>query len=210
MKMRNITLIKVLTLVVVMLGSMSCFKDEVQGTLLKIEVYSKNVKTDDPVKTTTELRSYAFNVKEGSKWEVATWEDALAHRITNITNPDYSSEQREDYDVLGTFDAEAEYQVELDLRSEWVFMLVVDPTNEVYATRLYETPINLPVTPTSLHIYASNTSGSANGWDFVNPFPDKVRESLITPDEEEEEPTDDEPTDDEPTDEEEGNEEVTE
>lgn len=193
-----------------MLGSMSCFKDEVQGTLLKIEVYSKNVKTDDPVKTTTELRSYAFNVKEGSKWEVATWEDALAHRITNITNPDYSSEQREDYDVLGTFDAEAEYQVELDLRSEWVFMLVVDPTNEVYATRLYETPINLPVTPTSLHIYASNTSGSANGWDFVNPFPDKVRESLITPDEEEEEPTDDEPTDDEPTDEEEGNEEVTE
>lgn len=208
--MRNITLIKVLTLVVVMLGSMSCFKDEVQGTLLKIEVYSKNVKTDDPVKTTTELRSYAFNVKEGSKWEVATWEDALAHRITNITNPDYSSEQREDYDVLGTFDAEAEYQVELDLRSEWVFMLVVDPTNEVYATRLYETPINLPVTPTSLHIYASNTSGSANGWDFVNPFPDKVRESLITPDEEEEEPTDDEPTDDEPTDEEEGNEEVTE
>ena len=203
--MRNITLIKVLTLVVVMLGSMSCFKDEVQGTLLKIEVYSKNVKTDDPVKTTTELRSYAFNVKEGSKWEVTTWEDALAHRITNITNPDYSSEQREDYDVLGTFDAEAEYQVELDLRSEWVFMLVVDPTNEVYATRLYETPINLPVTPTSLHIYASNTSGSANGWDFVNPFPDKVRESLITPDEEEEEPTDDEPTD-----EEEGNEEVTE
>lgn len=207
--MRNITLIKVLALVVVMLGCVSCFKDEVQGTLLKIEVYSKNVKTDDPVKTTTELYSYAFNVKKGSKWSVTTWEDALAHRITNVTNPDYTSEQREDYDVLGTFDAEAQYQVELDLRSEWVFMLIVDPTNEVYATRLYETPINLPVTPTSLHLYAANASGSANGWDFTNPFPDKVRESLIPTEDEVEEPTEEEPTEEEPT-EEDGNEEVIE
>lgn len=186
MKMKNITLIKVLTLVAIIIGCVSCFKEEKQGTLLKIAMYSKNVESDEPTKTTTQVDSYAFYVKEGSKWEVSTWEDALNHRITN---KDYPSEQLSAPDVIGSFDPAKEYQIELGLWSEHAFIVVVDLKNKVYATRLYETPMNLPETPIQLHLYAHKKSGQANGWDTVNPFPDEEREPLT--------PTEDEPTEEE-------------
>jgi hypothetical protein len=81
---------------------------------------------------------------------------------------------------VGTWDANAEYQITLDLKAETVFMVVVDPTNRVYATRLYDTPINWPVTNTQLHLYAWRKSGTATGWTVTNPFPDEERESLVS------------------------------
>ena len=165
-----------IVLIATALSLTSCFKDEVQGTLFKIAVYSKNVETDDHTKTKTELYSYAFNIQKGSNWEVTTWQDALDGRITNKDNPSQSLTKR---DVTGTFNAEEYYQVTLDLKGETVFMVIVDPTNEVYATRRYDTPINWPETKTELHLYAWRKSGTANGWDVVNPYPDKERESLI-------------------------------
>ena len=172
--MKHLT--KILILATIALCLTSCFKEEKQGTLLKIAVYSQNVSDDPITKTTTEIESYAFHVPEKSKWEVLSWEDALECRITNSER---RSEQRNNPDIIGTFDAEAEYQVELGVWSHTVFMVVVDRTNKLYATRLYETPMNLPVTYTQLHLYAWRKSGAANGWNVTNPFPDEVRESLV-------------------------------
>ena len=63
--------------------------------------------------------------------------------------------------------------------------MVVDNTNQIYATRLYETPVNLPEVMTQLHLYAHRKSGAANGWDMINPFPDQERNPLIPTEEEE-------------------------
>ena len=171
--MKHLT--KIFILATLLLSLTACFKEENQGTLLKIAVYSQNVSSDPITKTTTEIDSYAFYVPEKSKWEVKSWEDALECRITNTER----KEQLTAPDVIGTFDAEAEYQVELDIWSHTVFMVVVDHTNKIYATRLYDTPMNIPVTYTQLHLYAWRKSGSANGWTVTNPFPDENRESLV-------------------------------
>ena len=171
--MKHLT--KIFILATLLLSLTACFKEENQGTLLKIAVYSQNVSSDPITKTATEIDSYAFYVPEKSKWEVSSWEDALECRITNTER----KEQLTAPDVIGTFDAEAEYQVELDIWSHTVFMVVVDRTNKIYATRLYDTPMNIPVTYTQLHLYAWRKSGSANGWTVTNPFPDENRESLV-------------------------------
>ena len=171
--MKHLT--KIFILATLLLSLTACFKEENQGTLFKIAVYSQNVSSDPITKTTTEIDSYAFYVPEKSKWEVKSWEDALECRITNTER----NEQRNNPEVIGTFSAEAEYQVELDLWSESVFMVVVDRTNKIFATRYYDTPMNIPVTYTQLHLYAWRKSGSANGWTVTNPFPDEQRESLV-------------------------------
>ena len=91
--MRYLT--NILAIVMVALMMSSCFKDEVQGTLFKIHVTSQESSDAELVDCTTELRAYAFYTKKGEKWEVKSWEDALAMKITNQdratqtrTNPD--------------------------------------------------------------------------------------------------------------------------
>lgn len=163
-----------IVLIVATLTLASCFKDEIQGTLFKISVWSKNVEGDKETKTKTELCAYAFKVQKGSKWEVSTWDDAISHTITNQDN----GKQLQEPDVVGVWNAEEYYQVVLDLRDEVMFMLIVDVENRVYATRLHETPINLHETLTELHLYACNSSKKSCGWDMFNPFPDEPRESL--------------------------------
>ena len=156
---------RAVVLIVAILSLTSCFKKEVQGTLLTIAVYGKEVETDEATKTTTDLMAYAFNVKKGSTWQVASWEDAINQQISNENNP---SEVRTNPEVIGTINPEEEYQITLDVRSEWVFLVVVDFENKLYATRLYETPINLHQTYVQLHLYSYKKSGTTNGWDFVN------------------------------------------
>lgn len=182
--------LRIITAIVAIVALVGCFKDEKQGTALKVAVYTQNTEDDDIVRA-TDLESYAFYVTKNSKWEVSSWEDALAHRITNTDRP---AEQLTEPDVIGTFDAEAEYQVRLELWSPWVFAVIVDKANRMYATRLYETPINLPTVDTQLHIYAWKKSGQANGWNVINPFPDEKRDPVNPP---EDETTEDETTEDE-------------
>lgn len=170
--MKHLT--KILIIVTILLGLSSCFKEEKQGTLFNVAVYSQNVSSDEVTHTTTELMSYAFYVPENSSWEVSTWEDAINKCITNTKN----KEQRTNPDVNGTWDSEREYQVELGIWSHTVFMVIVDIENKVYATRQYDTPINIPAIYAQLHIYAHKKSGNVNGWTFVNPFPDEEREPL--------------------------------
>lgn len=161
--MRDIT--KIVVIGVMMLLSVGCFKDEVQGTLFKIHVVSQET-ADGPLEScTTALRAYAFNTKKGEKWEVASWEDALAMRITNKNN---TSRVLTEPDVIGTWDANSEYQLSLDLKARYTALVVVDVENKLYAYRDYETPMNWPETKTELHLYAWRKTGQANGWTVVN------------------------------------------
>jgi hypothetical protein len=167
---------KIFILCIALLTLIGCFKEEKQGTSLQIALYSQNVPKDPILKTTHDIEAYAFHVDKGTKWEVTTWEDALNHVITN---KERANMQLSTPEVIGTYDPEAEYQITLELWSQFTFLVVVDKTNRIYATRLYETPVNYPVMPIQLHLYAHKKSGPTNGWDMVNPFPDEVREPLV-------------------------------
>ena len=178
MIMRYIT--RILVAIVALTVVTGCFKEERQGTRLLVELWSKNVETEEATKTTSEIEGYAFYIQKGSKWEVKTWEDALNRCITN---KEKANEQLTVPDVIADYDTASEYQLSYELwDAEQTFLVVVDKTNRVYATRSYETPMNLPVTYTQLHLYAYKKSGSANGWDMVNPFPDEAREPLVPSD----------------------------
>lgn len=166
------------------MACVGCFKEEKQGTRMRIALYSQNVEEDPILRTTSDIEGYAFWVGKGTNWEVKTWEDALERRITNVDRP---SEVLTQPDVEATYDVNAEYQLTYELWATHAFMVVVDKTNRIYATRFYETPMNLPVVTTQLHLYAWRKSGKANGWDVINPFPDDAREPLVPVEKEEEE-----------------------
>lgn len=174
MIMKRITII--LTTIIAVMALTGCFKEEKQGTRLCVALYSQNVADDPILKCTSEIEAYAFKVPKGSKWEVSTWEDALARRITNKDN---ASEQLTDPGIMGSYDPTAEFQLTLELWTQYTFLVIVDKTNKIYATRFYETPMNLPSMNTHLHLYAWRKSGTANGWDVINPFPDEEREPLV-------------------------------
>ena len=165
-----------MTLIVALVAMVGCFQEEKQGTRMRIALYSQNVTTDPILKTTHDIEAYAFFVGKNTKWEVATWEDALNRVITNVDNANLTLSQP---DVIGDYDPSAEYQLSLELWSQYTFIVVVDKTNRVYATRFYETPVNLPEVMVQLHLYAHKKSGSANGWNTTNPFPDEDREPLV-------------------------------
>ena len=183
--MRQIT--KIFTLLVIMATAVGCFKDEKQGTCMHIALYSQNVSSDPIMKTTGDIEGYAFWVEKGTHWEVSSWEDALEMRITNVDRP---AEQLTEPDEFATYDPEAEYQVYYELWSHYTFLVIVDKTNRIYATRFYETPMNLPNVYTQLHLYAHRSSSSTNGWSVTNPFPDDERDPLVPTEPEEEENTD--------------------
>ena len=166
---------KILVCFLVAITATSCFKEEKQGTAMRIAVYSQNVESD-PIMKATDLEAYAFWVEKNDNWEVATWEDALERRITNKDN---TSLTRTNPDEIGLFDPEAEYQVRLELWSLYTFAVIVDKANRIYAYRKYETPMNLAEVLTQLHLYAWRKSGTANGWNVINPFPDEPREPLV-------------------------------
>lgn len=165
--------LRYLAIALIAITAVACFKDEKQGTLMRIAVYSQET-ADSDIVPATDIESYAFWVKKGSKWEVSSWEDALAKRITNTERP---AEQLTEPDEIGDFDPEAEYQVTLELWAESTFIVVIDKANRLYATRQYDTPINLPELPIQLHMYAWRKTGTANGWNVINPFYEEESES---------------------------------
>ena len=180
--MRRLT--KIVALIVTLVAMVGCFQEEKQGTRLRIALYAQNGATDPILKTSHDIEAYAFYVEKGSKWEVSTWEDALNRVATNKENRNFTITQPV---VVGDYDPMAEYQLTMELWSQYTFIVVVDKTNKIYATRFYETPVNLPEVMAQLHLYAYKKSGNANGWDMVNPFPDEEREPLVPVEEETEE-----------------------
>lgn len=187
--MKRVT--QILTFIAAIALCAGCFKDEKQGTRMCIALYSQNVAEDPILKTTSDIDAYAFKVPKGSNWEVSSWEDALARCVTNVDRP---AEQLTEPEIIGVYDPEAEFQLTFELWTHFTFMVVVDKTNKIYATRFYETPMNLPTMNTHLHLYAWRPSGSANGWTTVNPFPEEAREPLV-PQEPEPDPEDGTETD---------------
>ena len=180
--MKRLTII--VAIIVAIVAMVGCFQEEKQGTRMRIALHSQNVTTDPILKTTHDIEAYAFYVNKGSKWMVKTWEDAINHVITNKDN---ESIVLSTPDVYGTYEHNAEYQLTMELWSQYTFIVVVDKTNQIYAARFYETPVNLPEVMVQLHLYAHKKSGSANGWDMTNPYPDMEREPLVPVEEESEE-----------------------
>ena len=175
-------MIRIFAAMAVLLAFTGCFKEEKQGTRMRIALYSQNVDKDPVMKTTSDIEGYAFWVEKASKWEVTTWEDALDRRITNTER---TEEVLTTPNVMATYDPMAEYQLTFELWGMNAFLVVVDKTNRIYATRYYETPMNLPEVTAQLHLYAWRKSGSANGWTVTNPFPDEKREPLVPTEDEE-------------------------
>lgn len=169
-------IIRIFIVLVALVVCVGCFKKEKQGTRMRIALYSQNVESDPITKTSCDIEGYAFYVKKNTKWEVKSWEDALDRCITNIDKP---GEVLTTPDVIATYDPEAEYQLTFELWSYYTFIVIVDKTNRIYATRLYETPMNLPETFVQLHLYAHRKTGTSNGWDTTNPFPEESREPLV-------------------------------
>ena len=178
--MRRFT--KIITIIVALTAMVSCFQEEKQGTNMRIALHSQNVTTDPIQKTQHDIEAYAFYVDKGTEWEVLTWEDALNHVATNKKDANKVLTQT---NVIGSYDPNAEYQLSLGLWSQYTFIVVVDKTTKIYASRFYETPVNIPEVLVQLHLYAHKKSGSANGWNMVNPFPDETREPLVPVEEEE-------------------------
>ena len=179
---------KILVLLIAVAACTGCFKDEKQGTRMRIALYSQNVENDPILRTTSDIEAYAYWVDKGTNWEVKTWEDALEKRVTNVDRP---SDVLTQPDVMASYDMEAEYQLNFELWTTYAFMVVVDKTNRIYATRFYETPMNLPSVTTQLHLYAWRKTGKACGWDVTNPFPDDVREPLVPAEEDKEDKKED-------------------
>ena len=100
-----------------------------------IQLWSQNVKSDPIMMTPpeVEIESYAFNVEKGSKWEVTSWEDALNHVIANKDNQKQLTKPA----VMGAYAPGEEFQVALELWSEVMFLVIIDHTNKIFATRLY-------------------------------------------------------------------------
>ena len=67
--------LRYLIIALIAITAVACFKDEKQGTLMRIAVYSQET-ADSDIVPATDLESYAFWVKKGSKWKVSSWEDA--------------------------------------------------------------------------------------------------------------------------------------
>lgn len=165
-----------------------CFKKESFDTIYRIAVYSQNV-AGEALTRASDLEAYAFYV-DTTLWRIASWEDALAHVITDKEDPSRKLSQP---DVVGEFDAAADFQVSLPLTAEMSMLVVVDKANSMYAYRKYLSPINIEQILTQLHIYAWKPTYNANGWRIVNPFPDEPRPPLVPVEPEPDNPEPDQP-----------------
>ena len=156
---RNTTL-----LVVAALALHSCFKDTVSYTRFNLAVYDQ-VDSEAAFSHAEELDSYAFYA-DTTEWYIASWEDAVAHRITNKT----SGQTLDVPDVVGEFNPEEQYQTTLLVEQPVSMLVVVNPALKLYAYRKYELPENLPDIYAKLYMAAWRPTHNSSGWIVVNRF----------------------------------------
>ncbi|MBQ6581118.1 MAG: hypothetical protein IIX32_03870 [Alistipes sp.] len=142
----------------------SCFKDVVSYTDFNIAVYDQSV-ADGEIQPSTAVETYAYYV-DTAEWSVLSYEDALAHRITNKTTGEVLSTP----DVVGTFDASLPYPASIRLEQPISMMVLVNPSLKLYAYRKYELPVNLPAVDTKLYMASWRMSHSSSGWMIRNDF----------------------------------------
>ena len=156
---RNTTL-----LVVAALALHSCFKDTVSYTRFNLAVYDQ-VDSEAAFSHAEELDTYAFYA-DTTEWYIASWEDAVARRITNKT----SGQTLDVPDVVGEFNPDEQYQTSLLVEQPVSMLVVVNPALKLYAYRKYELPINLASVDTKLYMASWRPSHSSSGWRVVNDF----------------------------------------
>ena len=159
---RSLRYIVCLLVVVPMLQG--CFKDVINYTDYRIAAYEQTESNGEFLRS-TDLETYAFYV-DTTEWKVASYEDALARRITNKTTGKTLTEP----DAVATFDANEEYQATIRLEAEISMLVTVNPTLKLYAYRKYELPINLPTVDTKLYMASWRPSHPLSGWRIINDF----------------------------------------
>ena len=156
---RNTTL-----LVVAALALHSCFKDTVSYTRFNLAVYDQ-VDSEAAFSHAEELDTYAFYA-DTTEWYIASWEDAVARRITSKT----SGQTLDVPDVVGEFNPEEQYQTTLLVEQPVSMLVVVNPALKLYAYRKYELPENLPDIYAKLYMAAWRPTHNSSGWIVVNRF----------------------------------------
>ncbi|MBO7331567.1 MAG: hypothetical protein J6U52_07240 [Alistipes sp.] len=141
-----------------------CFKDVVDYTFYNIAIYEQT-STDDPFTPATDVETYAFNV-DTTEWRVASYDDALAHRITNKL----TGEVKSDPDAFGSFNASETYQCSIRLDAPISMIIMICPQSQIYAYRNYELPENLAQVDTKLYLGLWRPSHNAAGWRVVNQY----------------------------------------
>ena len=152
--------------IVLVLGAalQSCFKDVITYTDYRIAILNQTTSGGQTTPATL-IDSYAYYV-DTTEWSVLSYEDALAHRITNKTTGEVLSTP----DVVGAFDASLPYPASIRLEQPISMMVLVNPSLKLYAYRKYELPVNLPAVDTKLYMASWRMSHSSSGWRVVNDF----------------------------------------
>ena len=151
-------------LLVAALGLHGCFKSTVGYTYFNLAVYDQ-MESEDQFKPSTDIDTYAFWV-DTTDWYIASWEDAVAHRITHKT----SGQTLDVPDVVGEFNAEQQYQTTLQVEQPISMLVVVNPALKLYAYRKYELPENLADIYAKLYMAAWRPTHNSSGWTVVNRF----------------------------------------
>ena len=142
----------------------SCFKDTVNYTRFNLAVYDQ-VDSDAAFNHAEEIDSYAFYA-DTTEWYIASWDDAVAHRITNKT----TGQTLDVPDVVGEFNPDEQYQTTLQVEQPVSMLVVVNPELKLYAYRKYELPENLPEIYAKLYMAAWRPTHNSSGWIVVNRF----------------------------------------
>lgn len=141
-----------------------CFKEVINYTLFRTAIYEQAT-TDGSYTRVTEAEVYAFYA-DTTEWKIASWEDALEHRITNKL----TGEVLTDPDVFGSFNPSDDYQSSIMLEAPVSMIVMVFPQSEMYAYRNYDLPENLAQVDTKLYVAQWRPSHNIAGWRVVNPF----------------------------------------
>ena len=141
-----------------------CFKETVDYTRFHLAIYEQ-VDAEGAYNPVDNVDSYAFAV-DTTNWYIASWEDAVAHRITNKTTGEVMDEPAEG----GEFNSSDEYQATILVNSPISMLVVVNPELKLYAYRKYELPENLPDIYAKLYMAAWRPTHNSSGWVVVNRF----------------------------------------
>lgn len=151
-------------LVVAIFALYSCFKETVGYTRYNLAIYVQ-ADADEAFSPAKDVDSYAFAV-DTTEWYIASWEDAVAHRITNKT----TGETIEEPSAYGEFNSSQEYQATILVNKPISMLVVVNPELKLYAYRNYELPVNLPDIYAKLYMAAWRPTHNSSGWTIVNRF----------------------------------------
>lgn len=141
-----------------------CFKSTVSYTCFNLAIYDQ-ISSDAIFKPSTDIDSYAFYA-DTTEWYIASWEDALARRITNKITGEVLAEPA----TIGEFNSSQQYQTSMVVNQTPSMLVVVNPTLRIYAYRNYEVPENLSEVYAKLYIAAWRPSHTSSGWTIINSF----------------------------------------